>query len=353
MTFFFIRKHIIKPYADSIKITCGTIASRDYSPDQILIRGLWVLLHLLQFCISNQAGALEEDMKNKPWRPLSSGRISLQAALRIRWILFIACISFSASRGVLVAGTVLLAATIAHNELALGRHWFIRNGLNAIGYTAFSLGAAGSIHAGGWEWIRVYFNQSYACITRGGLIRSLDDDFASRSAKRNAHLFIGVIIFTTIQAQDFKDVEGDALVGRKTLPLAYPMMSRIITSSLVPFWSAVAVCIYHKSNIIPISGILLLGAWTSVRFWIHRTKGADTKSYILYNVGHYTILPCTVLGVNFHVEDLAHIPAYHSIFSNCFQARGRMVVKVSTGKYSLYVCLIWILCNQEHIPHKL
>lgn len=32
------------------------------------------------------------------------------------------------------------------------------------------------------------------------------------------------VIFTTIQAQDFADVAGDAMLGRMTFPMSFPRM---------------------------------------------------------------------------------------------------------------------------------
>ena len=110
-----------------------------------LVRAAWVFLHLLQFCVSNQIVDPAEDAKNKPWRPIPSGRITLASARRVRWVLFAACLAFSArSATLLCAGTALSAATIAHNELKLGGHWMSRNVLNAVGYATFCIGATNS-----------------------------------------------------------------------------------------------------------------------------------------------------------------------------------------------------------------
>ena len=99
-------------------------------------------LHLLQFCVSNQSVEPDEDRKNKPWRPIPAGTISLPAARRLRWLLLAACLVLSARTGVLHAGAALSFATWAHNEANLGAHWLARNALNAVGYASFSIGAS-------------------------------------------------------------------------------------------------------------------------------------------------------------------------------------------------------------------
>ena len=111
---------------------------------QIILKVVWVFIHLLQFCVSNQTLDAEEDLKNKPWRPIPSGRISLRSALFLRWTLIPLCLLFSIVCGVLSPSVLFLAATIAYNELRLGAHWFLRNVLNAVGYASFSFGATGA-----------------------------------------------------------------------------------------------------------------------------------------------------------------------------------------------------------------
>ena len=51
-------------------------------------------------------------------------------------------------------------------------------------------------------------------------------DFVSVTAV----IISGILIFTTIQAQDFPDVEGDKALGRMTFPIYAPMeLSRAFT----------------------------------------------------------------------------------------------------------------------------
>ena len=54
----------------------------------------------------------------------------------------------------------------------------------------------------------------------------------------------GALIFTTIQAQDFADVEGDAALGRKTFPIFAPRASRVASLLAMCAWSLFLACFW-------------------------------------------------------------------------------------------------------------
>ena len=92
------------------------------------------------------------------------------------------------------------------------------------------------------------------------------------------------MIFTTIQTQDFKDVDGDILVGRQTLPILLPTASRLTTSLLVPLWSLFFAYCYPAASPAVSRAAVMLGAVVGTRFWFERTRDGDKRSYLLYNV---------------------------------------------------------------------
>ena len=120
----------------------GTLASGSLDPRLFFFRGLWVWLHLLQFCVSNQSLNPDEDCTNKPWRPIPAGMITVHASRILRWALLAVCLTLSALCNALLPGAALSFATWAHNEANLGSNWSTRNALNAIGYLSFSAGAS-------------------------------------------------------------------------------------------------------------------------------------------------------------------------------------------------------------------
>jgi hypothetical protein len=47
-----------------------------------------------------------------------------------------------------------------------------------------------------------------------------------------------LVIATTVHAQDFQDVDGDREIGRNTVPMMFPILSRLVLLFLVPLWTA-------------------------------------------------------------------------------------------------------------------
>ena len=109
---------------------------------------LWTWLFLLQFCISNQSLSIDEDSRNKPWRPIPSRRITIFHSLILRRTLLPVCIVISALNNIAAVGIVLTLGILLHNELRLDSHWFTRNVLNALGYAVFDAGATAIARAG-------------------------------------------------------------------------------------------------------------------------------------------------------------------------------------------------------------
>ncbi len=95
-----------------------------------------------------------------------------------------------------------------------------------------------------------------------------------------------LIVLTTIHAQDFQDVPGDRIQGRKTLPIVAPTASRI-SMILLLMWSMWLGVISQTvlAQIFLISAAVVVGG----RFMLFRTVPADRLSYILYNVRSFPI----------------------------------------------------------------
>jgi hypothetical protein len=92
-----------------------------------------------------------------------------------------------------------------------------------------------------------------------------------------------VLIFTTIQTQDFPDVEGDLAVGRVTLPIYAPEASRIGTLLSLLAWSVILTRFWGIG--LALSAILcLLGGCIGIRLYVWRTAKSDRISYRIFNV---------------------------------------------------------------------
>lgn len=240
----------------------AAVAAPVQSPPAFLKAVFWIWCHLLQFTISNQYIAVDEDAANRPWRPIPSGRMTLQHATILRWVMLAWCTVHSALHGntVLGASLALSAATLAHNELDLSKHWFTKNLCNSIGYTCFEVGATAIMSASG----------------------NLDS-----IARLSVSLSAAVIVFT-ITMQDFPDIEGDAAQGRVTFPIAFPRFSRYFTSLMLVGWSLVLGTIWGLSPL-PRAMFLALGLWVSGRNWISAgVEKYDAKTYLYFNIWLFT-----------------------------------------------------------------
>ncbi|KAF8545778.1 hypothetical protein OG21DRAFT_1428670, partial [Imleria badia] len=65
----------------------------------------------------------------------------------------------------------------------------------------------------------------------------------SKTGKLAVQLTIVVFTFT-VHCQDFKDVEGDRLIGHRTVPIMFPIASRPVVGFGLPIWSYLLCCIW-------------------------------------------------------------------------------------------------------------
>ncbi|KAI0658878.1 UbiA prenyltransferase family-domain-containing protein [Cubamyces menziesii] len=157
----------------------------------------WVWFHVLHFDIANQTVDPKEDELNKSERPIPAKRITLSQAKFLRWLLVPMCWRLSGlySAEVLYVSIVNVALTILYNELGAAKgHWVVRNVLNGFGMASFETGTT--------------------------LIAGSDPQRLDRVAMCSILASVG-IFSTTIHTQDFKDMEGDRTVGRRTIPIVF------------------------------------------------------------------------------------------------------------------------------------
>ncbi|KAK7946406.1 UbiA prenyltransferase [Apiospora aurea] len=231
-------------------ITDDTRASRSTPQAAVgLIRSLppvflfvWLLLLVGQLSNQSAVGAPEEDALSKPYRPIPAGQISQRQV-----------------REGLMPPAIFLALLVS---LALSVHWeaatfiaLLLNGaaLALLGEGALKLAACSggsTVSAAGYAW---------SCI-------------------------VGLVIAMTVQVQDFRDQEGDAARGRKTLPLVLgdaPTRGGTIVSMLL--W-AVLVPWLCGAGVMGCSSSVVTAGAAAVGLAVWRTPGADARSYKLWSV---------------------------------------------------------------------
>lgn len=95
---------------------------------------------------------------------------------------------------------------------------------------------------------------------------------------------------TTLQAQDFKDQEGDRSIGRRTLPIAHPSPARVSMFVGLPMWSICLTRVWGMDAFCSVAFIFYSGL-VGFRFMVYKTTQADRLSCKLYSVSH-TLIRC-------------------------------------------------------------
>ncbi|EMD37510.1 hypothetical protein CERSUDRAFT_114151 [Gelatoporia subvermispora B] len=219
----------------------------------------WIWLHVLQFDVSNQTLKPEEDEFNKHDRPLPSRRLTIEAAYVLRWMLVPICWLWSAMYSVktFYSSVALVALTILYNECAAhAGHWLARNCVNAAGFAAFETGAT--------------------------LVANMDHNNLDNTAILSICISAGIFT-TTIHTQDFKDIQGDRMIGRRTLPIVHTSVARPSVVIGLCLWSLILATIWDLRM-----GAQLvfhtLSLFVSYRFMAYGDITEDQVSFYWYNV---------------------------------------------------------------------
>ncbi|KAG1841411.1 UbiA prenyltransferase family-domain-containing protein [Suillus subalutaceus] len=233
-------------------------AAPRYDPIHAWHAPLWIWFHLLQFNLANQIQDPEEDRKNKPSRPIPAGRISIDSAADMRWVMIPVCLMLSLRYGTqaLLASTVFAVFNIWYNELHADKMGLSKNVLTAIIY--------GCAEVGGTTAVGSYNSR----INKVGAL---------------AVALSSTVFATTLHAQDFKDEEGDRLTWRRTLPTIFPNAARLSMMVSIPLWSFVLSHVW-KLDALSTATFVAYGAYVGTRFVMYDTVGADKQSCKFYSV---------------------------------------------------------------------
>ena len=96
------------------------------------------------------------------------------------------------------------------------------------------------------------------------------------------------LIFTTIHAQDFRDISGDEAIGRKTFPVLWPWASRLSMALFLPAWS-VFLSLCWETHIALVLPFAVLGTYVGLEFFLNKTDEVSRhkRAYKHYNVGRH------------------------------------------------------------------
>ena len=250
------------------KTIFGLVNAPNPTLSQALPVIFWVFLHLLQCDISNQylPSSIIEDTENKPYRPIPSGRVTVKRATQLRWALVPLCLALSGLYGaqVVYMSAVFLCMTAAYNELNGSAFWLTRDTINGTGFAGL-LAAA---------------------------ILVVNPDHKLNNTNIAAVLFSAATFATTNFAQDFKDVIGDKLAKRNTIPVVFPQgFARVTLAVLVLGWTAILSTFWALPLVVK-TVYFSLALTIGVRFICLRSLESDrTTYYYLYNVSALFLLP--------------------------------------------------------------
>lgn len=219
---------------------------------------LYFWLYLWCFCLANQLVGVEEDRLNKPHRPLVTGAVSYTGALR-RFGVAMALYSVVGLWLGVIPWLILWQILVLGNNFGgwtkpwLGKHLVMVLGIVAQLAAAWSI--TGPLTAVAWSWIGVM---------------------------AGSH-------FILIAVQDLRDIAGDRVAGRRTLPL---VIGERTTRWLLVAGFGLQPLLFHSLLVQPANGgwpallcslLLALFSWTiALRIILRQSPAADHQTYLLY-----------------------------------------------------------------------
>lgn len=231
---------------------------------------LYFWLYIYTFCLADQIAGVEEDRINKPDRPIPAGRITRPGAIQ-RWRLYsLLFLAAGALFGVAHWALLWLIASVLHNFCGWDKNWFTKNNVvMPLGFLA-EVGAAWQLVAPltpiAWRWLVV-----------GALVVSM-----------------------TAAIQDFRDVRGDRLTGRRTLPIILGDEKARLLMCLI----FAGMCLLMHLALWGGSGLkgVLCDLWICGlalyicgRLLLYRTARADDRTYMVYTYWYCSILASAVI----------------------------------------------------------
>lgn len=165
----------------------------------------WLFLYI--HCVATQDIGFEEDKINKPFRPYPQSIADLRYAKIRLGIIISAYIGISYFLDIILPAIVWSILVIWYNYKGGHRTGFVRLLYLAIGCSS------------------IYYTP-WICVTR----------YLPSTSLIVAHQWFPLVDYVTIIAsifQDFRDIEGDAKIGRVTYPIKYGVKCRVFIASLI------------------------------------------------------------------------------------------------------------------------
>lgn len=225
----------------------------------LLLSAVCHLLCLLCFVILNQIIGVAEDRVNAPYRPLPAGEVTPGGA-KLRLVACVALTLLLAATHPQAAPSILgfLVATAVNNcsgvdRLPLGKDAMVFVGFALHLTTGWLLAVPTLLGTGALSWV----------------------------------LLLSAAFVLLVPMQDLRDMEGDRLAGRRTLPIVLGSGIRVylcLMCLLLTLGLALVVRSAGRPSAVPLlvlAPVLLLGATVAVRVLQLRTALQDRRTYVL------------------------------------------------------------------------
>lgn len=230
----------------------------------------WIWSNLLVEDLANQRtkGGIIEDTRNKPWRPIPSGRITPYETQLLLLMAIPLTVGLSAALGALKPSLCLMSLVWMYNDLeGSSVNVWLRNLLNAGGLMSFSWGALSVMSKDHTKLLRL----------------AMDGDAVLPERAYWWILATGVIIVATVHAQDMPDIEGDKARGRKTMPLLYgESWARGSVAVMVTLVSVLSPFFFSGPTSWWAAPPLLLGCSLSILTLLRRGQAMDEVAWKLW-----------------------------------------------------------------------
>ncbi|KAJ7791699.1 UbiA prenyltransferase family-domain-containing protein [Mycena olivaceomarginata] len=288
--------------------TIAALRSLDSAPSDLVLRSfmrslIYFLLYIYNFDIANQINGVAEDRINKPDRPLSSGRVTLRGAY-IRWYATTALhLVLGAAWGVLPWTALWVLITIYTSFYGGDKHWVPKN----LGF--MTIGSLCLVQA---SW---------------ALVAPITDD------KWRWALLLSCAFGIVASVQDMRDVEGDKIVGRRTLPIVLGKNFRWVMAAII--CATPAVCwrfefFRYTHWLVGYCGVLL----TLAMFYMaYRVIRGGSRKY-----DHKTYMVC---GFSLTSNDRAEVNPGLNIYLLRLHRCPDVISMSVSGAYVDLPCIIW------------
>ena len=228
------------------------------------------MLYIYVFDLSGQMDSVIEDRINKPNRPIPCGLISYKGTRNRLMIMIPIFLIEGLLLGVLPENAAWVISFLINNHTQIGKHWIVKNLNMSVGTWAM-LAAAWTIGHG-----NPAVGQLWTIAT-------------------------AVNVFFIVSVQDFRDIEGDSAIDRKTIPIVLGKAARPLTAGLfilsIPYYHYLLYAPFASSSArLAAEGVpAFLLVLVAIRLLFLKSRDNDKYTYIIFTAWYCLHLTAAII----------------------------------------------------------